>query len=420
MAVCFFNKEYEEKYNCEYEKKENGIEIIVDYEINDETPSVNGVKLFGIDTKFAERDILIIDYKNRINYLLKNASYRGHTEVWGTPDGGAKTKFFANCYFAHNDYKKLSELENNSRVKKIKVYSNLINDIIGYPSLSTFTNNDEHVINLKKGNQLNTIEIDNHNIQNIAVGDCWYSKHSAKLYNIDIQLNGFIELELINKIKYEEVYDYIYELIIFIQLLIPDKFKLSKITVLVGDIQCDLHIPLQDRNYKEGNVTSTVNEDVLQFLKNCYEKLSYRDSKSEIRNIPYIILNTSRNLEDNFLMLYRFIECYYKDKGRYTDFISYSIKNNYKFKVSSKLEDLVSEIISLRNHYVHNGYFIKDNSLEITYKKIKGKKNPKDHIENNVDFDWIYNRTKILYNVVIDIIFSNMLGYKNYKFNRHF
>ena len=38
----------------------------------------------------------------------------------------------------------------------------------------------------------------------------------------------------------------------------------------------------------------------------------------------------------------------------------------------------------------------------------------------NVDFDWIYERTKILYEIVIDIIFKNMLQYENYGFNKHF
>lgn len=427
MAVCYFNDDYEKRYNCEYEKKENGIEVIVDYEIDDEIPSVNGIKSFGTDTKFDERDILIIDYKNKVNYLLKNADYRGHTEVWGTPDGGSKTKFYSKWYFVHNDYDKLCELKKTPKVNKIRIYSNLINDIIGHPSLSIFTNNDEYVINLKRDSQSRTIEIGNHNIKNITIGDSWYSKHNGKLYNIDIQLNGFIELELIKKVKYEEVYDYVYELIIFIQLLVPDKFKLSKIIVFIEDIQFELHIPLQDRKYKTGNVENTVNEDVLQFLKNCYEMIPYRKSKSEIRNIPYIVLNTYRGLEDNFLMFFRFIECYYKKqniKGIVTNFIKYSIENNYKKNTvmsEDAIEKISQEIVSLRNHYVHSGYYVKNESLKITFKDIdETTPNPKNYTANDVDISWIYERTKILYEIVLDILFSNMLGYKYYKFNKHF
>ena len=58
--------------------------------------------------------------------------------------------------------------------------------------------------------------------------------------------------------------------------------------------------------------------------------------------------------------------------------------------------------------------------MYMTFPKIKCKVNPKSHIEENVNVEWIYYRTKILYEIVIDIIFRNMLNYENYKFNKHF
>lgn len=111
-------------------------------------------------------------------------------------------------------------------------------------------------------------------------------------------------------------------------------------------------------------------------------------------------------------------------KGIANMFIRYSIENNYK-KVtemnSDEIENLSQEIISLRNHYVHSGYYIKNKSLKITFKNIdETTPNPKNYTVNNVDVKWIYERTKILYDVVLDILFSNMLNYKNYKFNKHF
>lgn len=421
MAVCYFNEDYNNEFNCDFEKKDHGIEVTVSYDISYELPvDANGVKSFSSNSEFAERDILIIDYKSKKNYLLKDAYYHGHTDIYGTPDGGHKTKFYSTWYFVSNDYERLTKLSKNPNVKKIKIFSNMINDFIGHPSLSTISNDSEYIINLKKDSQKETNIINRNNIKSITIGDCWNSKHYSKEYNIEIKLDGYIEIELEKVINYYDIYDYVKEVCIFMQLLAPDIFEISKIVVFISNDQYELSIPIESLKSNSKSFYPSVKEKLLSYLSNCYEKIPYRDSKSEIRNIPYIISNTSRNLEDNFLMLYRFIECYYKDKGMYTDFITYSIKNNYKFKISSKLEDLVSEIISLRNHYVHNGYFIKNNSLEINYKRINGKKNPKDYIENNVNFDWIYNRTKILYSVVIDIIFSNMLGYENYKFNKHF
>lgn len=48
------------------------------------------------------------------------------------------------------------------------------------------------------------------------------------------------------------------------------------------------------------------------------------------------------------------------------------------------------------------------------------EKNAKDYTVNNADANWIYERTKMLYQVVIDIIFVKMLNYSEYHFARHF
>lgn len=85
-----------------------------------------------------------------------------------------------------------------------------------------------------------------------------------------------------------------------------------------------------------------------------------------------------------------------------------------------EIEKYAKEIICLRNHYVHSGYFIKNSSLRISFDKVNGKKNPKDYTVNDVDVYWIYDRTKILYEIAIDIIFNKMLGYTDYKFKKCF
>lgn len=210
----------------------------------------------------------------------------------------------------------------------------------------------------------------------------------------------------------------------FLQLLRPCKFRIDKIVVEINKTFFELCIPMNEIKYTSSHVDNSVKEDLMQFLFKCYTRIPYRNSKNEVRNIPYIILNTSRNIEDNFLMFYRFIECYYKQqhiKDIKNSFIKYSIDNNYKNKEKIKnIENMVQEIICLRNHYVHNGYHISNKKLYIAFPRIEKKANPKNYRAENVDFDWIYKRTKILYEIVIDIIFKNMLQYDNYEFNKHF
>ena len=61
MAICYFDNKYEEKYDCQYEFKNDGIEVMVNYDIMDEIPVINGMRTLGSNTKFDKRDILIID-----------------------------------------------------------------------------------------------------------------------------------------------------------------------------------------------------------------------------------------------------------------------------------------------------------------------------------------------------------------------
>lgn len=421
MAVCYFNDKYDEKYDCQYEIKEDLIEVVAKYDIMDEIPAINGLKTFGSNTEFKKRDILIIDNQARMNYLLKAAHCCGHTEVLGSPDGGYKTKFSTRYYFKNSNYEKLCNILNNN-IRKIRVYSKLINEFIGYPSLSKEETDNEYIIKLKRDTIKQKIEINSNNIKSIEISDNWKSELSRKNNKIDIELNGYIEIEMDKCISYEEVYDYVNELTIFFQLLKPCKFDIDKIAVEIEGFFYELCCPTNEIKYKDSYVNNSVKENLLQFLFKCYTTIPYRNSRNEVRNIPYIILNTSRNIEDNFLMFYRFIECYYKQqniKDIQTTFIKYSIENNYKDKIEN-IENIVQEIICLRNHYVHKGYYIQNKKLFIAFPKIDKKANPKNYIAENVDFNWLYERTKILYEIVIDIIFKNMLQYDNYEFNKHF
>ena len=423
MAVCYFNDKYGEKYDCQYEVKDDGIEVIVNYDIMDEIPAINSLRTYGSNTKFKNRDILIIDNQTRMNYLLKAAHYCGYSEVLGNPDGGYKTRFSTRYYFKNGNYEKLCNMLNNN-IRKIRVYSKLINEFIGYPSLSKEETDNEYIIKLKRDTIKQKIEINSNDIKSIEISDNWKSELSRKNNKIDIELNGYIEIEMDKCISYEEVYDYVNEITIFFQLLKPCKFDIDKIAVEIEGFFYELCCPTNEIKYKDSHVNNSVKENLLQFLFKCYTTIPYRNSRNEVRNIPYIILNTSRNIEDNFLMFYRFIECYYKQqhiKDIQTIFIKYSIENNYKDKGEIvNIENLVQEIICLRNHYVHKGYYIQNKKLFISFPKTDKKANPKNYMAENVDFDWLYKRTKILYEIVIDIIFKNMLQYDDYEFNKHF
>lgn len=425
MAVCYLNASYDKKYKCNYEIKESIIEVEVEYPIFDEIEPQNGMRFFGPETEFKTRDILICDYANKRNYLLKDAFYAGFSNVYGNPDDGSHTKFQTHIFFEHEDFYQLCKLPETPKIKKIRISSETLNNLIGYSKIKQIKTDDEYIIKLPKS-KIEEVCIDHNNIRKIKTMGGWNSLFPNKHHNINIEFNGYIELELAKRANYDSIHEFINELIIFMQLYYPDKFVIDDIYVMVDDNYYKLFTYRMRTKYRERHVKKTVNEELLKFLSKCYTSIPYRNSKQDIRNIPYIVMNTNRSIEDIFLTRYRFIECYYKKQQipniRKT-FMTYSITEHYAVKHSlaeGQIENYAQEIICLRNHFVHSGYYIKNSSLKISFDRLNRKKNPKDYTVTNIDFNWIYERAKILYEIALDIIFSKMLGYKEYEFMEYF
>ena len=74
--------------------------------------------------------------------------------------------------------------------------------------------------------------------------------------------------------------------------------------------------------------------------------------------------------------------------------------------------DYIDEIIALRNQYVHTGFYLKNNTLEH-----KNRQGQVIAVYPNITAEWIYERTKLLYQIVMDIIFITMLGYNLYTYD---
>ena len=425
MPVCFFNSDYDAKYGCEYEIKDGMMKIIVDYDVSDEIETIDGVRIYGSNTKFAPRDIFIVDYHSKKNYLAKQAFFSGINSVFGTPDSGTKSSFQSSIFFEHGDIEKLSLLPETPKVSKIKIFSKSILDWIGCPSLEIVKTDTSHTIKLSKEYDGTSIDINGNNIKQIKVSDDWESLRSRTDYTIAIDLTGYIELELTRRVNYDKIYEYVNELLVFMQLYCPDRFHVDKIYAMVDGVYYRFYIPLMELKAKDKRVDRSVKVNLLEFLKQCYTRIPYRNSKTYIRNIPYIVVRTSRGVEDNFLTFYRFVECFYKSNCSQSKktFVSDAINDHYATKHNlsqEQIEKYTQEIICLRNHYVHAGYYIKNTSLRIKFEKLGRNKNPKDYTANDVDLHWIYARTKILYEIVVNIIFKDMLGYEKYQFTRHF
>lgn len=419
MAVCFFNNSFDNdnKYKCEYEVLSDHIVVTVDYDITEEIEVIDGIKTFGYNTDYTQRDILIVDHDKRINYLLKDAYYQRNSMIYGSPDDGAKTEFVSYTYFRSQSFESLSNLKKTPKVSSITIASKDLIKHISSKSVIETEFEDKLVINLNRKPDEEKRKIGTNNIKEIILREYWFGGFN-KDHSIAFDITGHLEIKLFKRVNYTDVPKYVYEILMYLQLYTKNGFKTDEIKVAVNGISYDLFFYMRNSNTQAQSkkYEKSVQSSILDFLENCYLSIPYRNSKTDIRNIPYIILRNDRSIEDNFLMYYRFIECYYK-KQNIPDikkrFIAYSLTNNYlghNKSLTSEQDNIAREIISLRNHYVHSGYYLRNESL-----RIKFEDSSKNYTAKT-DVNWIYERTRILYECSIDIIFKDMLGYENYLF----
>ena len=417
MPICIFNKDADHRYRCEYEVRPNSIKVDVEYDIGKELETEDGIRILSSKVEFDDRDILIVDSESKASYLLKKASYAGMSSRYGTFDRKEITSFVSNTFFKDSSHEKLMKLYPTPKIKRVRLYSPLIAGYLRYPSVQIINTTESHSFVLSKKSKDKEILIGINNIKRVSIADEWNSEYSQS--TITIELSAFVEIEFRRRVDYTDVYEYIYEMMIYMQLFCPGIFTIDKIVAEVEGESYELSVPLHYPEYRDQRYYST-KTGLLDFLKICYLQIPYRRGSNDIRNIPYIVMNTYRSIEDNFLMLYRFVECFYKRCGITKRFITQCFNEHLQNRQElsdNQIKHYAQEIISLRNHYVHSGYFIKNGCLKINFGK--DEKELQDYTAN-VDVNWIYERTRLLYAMVIDIIFKDMLGIEEYDYRGNY
>ncbi len=417
MAVCFFNNNLSKSYRCTYSFDEDAeLSVNVEYDVVEEIPSENGVRFVG-SFVYPNRDILIADSENKKYYLMKNAYYTGNSNRYAVVDSKSITIFKSSVYFSHETFDGLTKLVEKPKCDAIRIFSKDFIRFVGLKSVKLVLAEDKVIITLSKTEEPVDFDISTTKIKGIKYRDSWEEKQDLKHGRMSIDITPYIEIQFKRKQKYEDVHKFVFELALYMQLFAKGSFKLDKICVCVSNEWYGLNCSVRKFNYSEKN-KNHVDDQLPSFLKKCYLSIDYSfTTKTWLRNISYAVGNHSRNLEDTFLLFYKFIECFYKaknEKGASRSFISRAIEEHYVDKKYSEeeLKKLSREIVCLRNHYVHSGYFIKNYCLRISQPKDDSSFLP---YTANVDFEWIFSRTDILNKITLDIIYREILGYEHYR-----
>lgn len=414
MPICYFNNDYTKEYQCTYSEFKDSIEVNIEYDIEEnEIEEINGARIISTTTEYANRDILILDNINKINILVKNAFHAGHSNNYSIFGNSSTTKFISTIYFKEHKGSTLKSLKNNPKTKVIRIYSQSLSNLINCKNFIRETTEDKITYTVNRNKEHLTQPINKNYIDCISVSNEWKLIEKPKEM-IKFEFTYYVEIKLQKAHDYTHVRDFVNELIVYMQLYYPDKFIIDEVKININNVFYTYVTNFLSIKSKNGYVHKSVQVDLLTFLANCYTNISYRSAKSEIRNSKDVILTKSRHLEDLFGSYYRFIECYLKKKGYKNDFMIYALEHYYN--QSLDCEKKAKEIITLRNHYIHSGYYIKNDCLKIRFTPKENKQNYS--VDANVK--WIYNQTLILYKTAIDIIFKEILNYPEYKYKQSF
>lgn len=379
MAICYFDGDAKRRYKCDYHIDNDRFVVNAECDPFDLETDENGRVIESSLCDLKSRDITIINETDREYYLIKDARCNGYSINSGLFEILYNSTYESNFFFKTNDVNDLFSLKKTPKVQSVKVFIKNLSYL--YPSKSVVINDDEALnkiqIDLNKDEWNNNKEINQNNISSISISDSWH--YNLNKNNIDIKISNYIEITFLEEVNYDDLYSYVYELMIYLQLYCPNFFLIDKVLVRIDELICEVVVPVRRPDYSKGRFDPSVKIDLLKFLELCYIKIPYRNSKNEIRNIPYVVMQKNSNIEDNFLTYYRFIECYYKRIG-IKHFLEEALKDNY-FKEQTLTLDMklkAREIICLRNHYVHSGYFIKDSMLiiNVSFKQKIFAKNP--------------------------------------------
>lgn len=280
-----------------------------------------------------------------------------------------------------------------------------------------------------------SVNISKNNISKISVqiDNSPDSSNKSSVY-IQIDLDEAVDpYKAYDDVGTDKVYDYLEEIAIYFQLFYPSKIKIDRVDTILEDVDQEVDTIIDDVRHEVKIIEDdncfefvtvdlqnfynrvamfnksslstdypTITENILDFLKTCYDKIAYRTCDSYLRNIRHFIFDSSIFIEDSFLCCFRFIELFYKDKklnngqGQEPECVSNNkiigemIKNHYdKEKLNNKQrKELAFCIVRLRDHYSHYGYYLPRSGIE--YGTCKTEKKQLDESEickkfNNIE-----------------------------------
>lgn len=388
------NKNYQGEYSIEYNKLEVDI---YDYP-----------HFFGNDLSEGKYEsLLIIDERNK-SYLMSNHFYYAGSTIGIKSFEKRRTSYFIRT----GKYEDVELLKNELSIKAFKIYHSSLVHCFHNPSFQSEPTKDQIIYRLVNQPTGNKIDININNIESIEfTGEYKSAGHNGN-QNIEINIENYIRITLTEPVDCDDLLNYIKESEVFINAYIPTQKRAHKIHVITIDNHCYelTHKDIGADTY-EKFPHKPVKMNFFEFFEKMYKEIDYRNTANRNKLIPLDFLKPTA-LEDKYIYYFRYIDLYMgeilKAQGKkssnfycISEFVDKYI-NYFTTKDIANIDDFKNEINSLRNHYIHEGYYMQNNEFPVTEKN-------QFKYNKTMDYQWLCRVTDALKQGVYNILYTQVL-----------
>lgn len=397
--VLIDNKEYDGEYSIE----EKHLEVIVyDYSWD--------IESFFVESKVNYIEAAVHDYRNK-EFLFSSAFFVSKINCGNSQYVILQTNF----YYQTEKGESATEFSpSKAEFMSMTFYHPILIQLFTNPCLSVSVDDKEVNGKLILDSEKKEFIIQNNNIMKIEFGGVHSFSLNKHWSSLNINTDNYIRIYFVKPIREDDLYAYAKEFDAYINVYCPLGLRSHKANVTTTDDKTYsiIHRDLGETDYFEKPFSPFVKIDFLSFLENIYKTSNYRISQNKNK---YILLDFRKptSLEDQFTYYFRFVDLYmgeyiYSQTGENPsnyERLSQFVDNNLSFFDSTdiaKLDDFKNELNSLRNHYVHEGYYLPNGEFEVTRKR-------KLLYKKKLDYDWLYRVTRAMKYGAYRILYKDIL-----------
>ena len=355
------------------------------------------------------KEFIIEDLKNKI-FMYSPVFYNNGTTFALTYYEVFRTNF----YFKTESYQNSDEFIADMSIRAIRFFHPLLIHNFTNPCLHIDKNENTINCKLNTKSKTKTIPIQNNNVETLVFGGVY--NYSLKNYrqSLSIETENYVEIVLSDTISYDDLLSYVNEFDVFISIYSPTKLRTYETQVRSGSgkLLTVVHKLLGKEKYYNKPVHQPVKLGFFEYIEKAYKTFEYRLADDKNKYLP-LEFKKPTSLEDQYTYYFRYIDMYMGERlksSTQTDINNYDrlsafVDENLSFFDSqdiSNIDDFKNELNSLRNHYVHEGYYLPNNKFKVTKKK-------KFKYYKTMDYNWLYRVTQALKLGVYKILYEDVL-----------